>query len=179
MHRNSLLAQLDNYIPADEHEMAMCLKTKNFIAENPACFERSLLIGHVTASAWVISPDYRQVLLMHHAKLDKWFQPGGHCDGDPDVLRVAIKEAEEETGVRVRPIQDEIFDVDVHPIPATSKVPAHWHYDIRFLLEADPTEEVVQNSESKAVRWISLGEVEKYNASESLLRMQRKTSISI
>lgn len=170
-----LLSLLEGYSPCDANEEAMWLKTLAFVREYPAaCFERSLAIGHVTASAWVVSPDYGQVLLMHHAKLNKWFQPGGHCDGDPDVLGVALKETWEETGVKARPVHPNVFDVDVHPIPATAREAGHDHYDIRFLLVADPKGLVEANAESKEVRWVPMREVARYNASESLLRMQRK-----
>ncbi|WP_373330611.1 hypothetical protein [Salmonirosea aquatica] len=76
MHRHALLAMLNNHVPADEFEWDMWLRTIAFVEENPNCFERSLKAGHVTASAWVVSPDRQQVLLMHHRKLNRWFQPG-------------------------------------------------------------------------------------------------------
>ena len=88
MNRQELLAMLNTHIPADEFEWAMWANTIEFVEKNPSCFERSLAIGHVTASGWVVSPDRRQVLLMHHRKLNRWFQPGGHCVGEPDVLGV-------------------------------------------------------------------------------------------
>lgn len=177
MKRSSLLSLLDSYVPADELENRMYLETIQFINDNPDCFERTLLKGHVTASGWVVSPEHDQVLLMHHRKLDRWFQPGGHADGDPDVLRVAAKEVEEETGVsNLKIAREAIFDVDVHFIPANSKDPAHYHYDIRFVFEADPEAGLVINSESKDVRWVPLQEIVLLNDSESLMRMVRKTS---
>lgn len=154
MPREDLLSLLNNHVPRDEFEWDMWLRTIEFVEMYPGCFMRTLLIGHVTASAWVVSPDRAQVLLMHHRKLDRWFQPGGHCDGDPDVLRVAMKEAEEETDAKVRPVAESIFDVDVHSIPSRPGEPAHFHYDIRFLLEADPLEGIARNAEAKEVRWI-------------------------
>ena len=175
MSRGILLAMLNNHVPRDESEWDMWLRTIEFVETYPDCFERSLRVGHVTASGWVVSPDRSQVLLMHHRKLDRWFQPGGHCDGDSDVLRVAMKEAEEETGAIVRPVARSIFDVDVHSIPARPGEPTHFHYDIRFLLEADPLAEIARNAEAKEVRWVPMEEVPLYNPSESILRMQRKT----
>ncbi|GHB60036.1 NUDIX hydrolase [Persicitalea jodogahamensis] len=166
---------LNNHVPRDEFEWDMWLRTIEFVETHPDCFERSLRVGHVTASGWVVSPDRSQVLLMHHSKLNRWFQPGGHCDGDSDVLRVAMKEAQEETGADVQPVTSSIFDVDVHSIPARPGEPTHFHYDIRFLLEADPAAEVIRNSESKDIRWVPMEEVFLYNSSESILRMQRKT----
>ena len=176
MHRNSLLSLLDSYSTQDIEESKMVEETRKFIVANSDCFERSLLIGHVTASGWIVSENKQEVLLMHHRKLDRWFQPGGHCDGDPDVLLVAKKEVEEETGVKDPKLLSEgIFDVDIHLIPANAKDPAHNHYDIRFLFEADKNMELVINMESKDVRWIPIQEIAELNDSESILRMVRKT----
>lgn len=179
MHRNELLELLATHTPADASEEVMWLNTIRFVKEHLHCFDRKLEIGHITASAWIISPDHTQVLLMHHAKLNKWFQPGGHCDGDPDVQKVAAKEAIEETGVSVRLVESGILDVDVHRIPANAREVAHDHYDIRFLFYADPAQIPLQNSESKEVRWVDMDQVPLYNDSESLLRMQRKTRTTV
>jgi 8-oxo-dGTP pyrophosphatase MutT (NUDIX family) len=153
-----------------------------FVEQYPDCFDRTLLIGHVTGSAWVVSPDRKQVVLIHHRKLDRWFQPGGHADGDSDVARVALKEAQEETGLTdLRLVGPDgkpapIFDVDVHEIPARKDVPAHLHYDIRFLVEADPKKVFVQNEETQDIQWISLTKIEYYTGEESIARMIRKMS---
>lgn len=176
MKRSNLISLLNAYTTVNSEEEKMYRDTIKFVNDNPDCFERTLQTGHVTASGWVVSPGRDQVLLMHHRKLDRWFQPGGHCDGDPDVLHVAGKEVEEETGVTHFSLaQEGIFDVDVHLIPANSRDAAHYHYDIRFVFEADPKAELVINIESKDVRWIPVHEVEQHNNSESLMRMVRKT----
>lgn len=178
MKRSSLLSLLDSYIPDEGLEAEMYLETKQFINDNPDCFERTLQIGHITASGWVVSPNRDQVLLMHHRKLDRWFQPGGHADGDPDVQHVAEKEVEEETGAtNLKLAKAGVFDVDVHLIPANSKDPAHYHYDIRFAFEANPEHELIINIESKDVRWLPLNEIHLLNDSESLMRMVRKTAV--
>ena len=177
MKRNSLKALLDSYSTSDQAEYEMLQETKNFVSTNADCFERTLASGHVTASGWIISENKEEVLLMHHRKLDRWFQPGGHCDGDPDVVAVAKKEVEEETGlVNFSSLQDGIFDVDIHLIPANSKDTAHFHYDIRFLFEASPSEELIINIESNDVKWVPVLEVENLNNSESMMRMVRKIS---
>src|SRR5215217_9702417 len=98
MKRHSLIALLDSYKPESGEEEKMYFETIDFVRKNPDCFQRTLLEGHITASGWVLSADKNSVLLMHHFKLDRWFQPGGHCDGDPDVESVARKEVWEETG---------------------------------------------------------------------------------
>ena len=117
-----------------------------FVEQNEMCFERSLDIGHITGSAWVLDFHRTHTLLTHHAKLDKWLQLGGHSDGDPDTLEVALREVREESGlVEVRPISEAIFDVDAHLIPARGAEPEHIHYDIRFLAEADREAPILHN----------------------------------
>lgn len=175
MIRNSLLTLLNAHHTADAEELKMLEEMKIFVVANEQCFERTFTPGHVTASGWVISEAGDSVLLMHHRKLGRWFQPGGHCDGDPDVLAVARKEVEEETGlVNFRVAREGVFDVDIHLIPANSKDAAHFHYDVRFLFMADANAELVINSESRDLRWIPLAEVQDFNNSESILRMVRK-----
>lgn len=174
MHRSSLISLLEKYTPADENEKAMLKEMVAFVKKHEDCFERSLSIGHVTASAMVVNSDRTHVLLMHHKKLNKWFQPGGHCDGETDTLAVARKEAEEETGVATINADPVLFDVDIHLIPAHKDIDAHFHYDVRYLLVADPTTKIEGNDESNAVEWIPLERVGAYNDSESIMRMVRK-----
>ena len=175
MKRNSLLALLDAYTPEDGMEKQMYLDTIAFVKMHPDCFERSLEIGHVTASGLVLSTDEQSVLLMHHQKLGRWLQPGGHCDGDPDTERVARKEVWEETGIQHLDLyKTGIFDGDIHLIPERKGLPAHNHYDIRFAFKAAPGQKIVVNDESLDVQWIQLQEVQKLNDSESVVRMIRK-----
>lgn len=176
MKRTAILDLLANYQPAGEEEKKMHQAMVGFIVEHPDCFDRSLLDGHVTGSAWIVNPDRSHVLLIHHVKLNKWLQPGGHCDGDEDVLRVAIKEVLEETGLTVKPVHTNIFDVDNHLIPQKREIPAHIHYDIRFLVAAEKeADSMPGNSEVNSIQWIKLEDVHLYNNEESILRMVRKT----
>jgi 8-oxo-dGTP pyrophosphatase MutT (NUDIX family) len=123
-----------------------------------------------------VNKEGTHTLMMHHKKLGKWFQPGGHCDGDPNVLAVAAKEAFEETGIEVKPVSTAVFDVDHHVIPERKGVPEHIHYDIRFLFEADKTiDELPSNPEATAVRWIPLEKVEEYNSTPSIMRLVKKS----
>jgi 8-oxo-dGTP pyrophosphatase MutT (NUDIX family) len=175
MKRQQILALLTQYTPVDACENEHWQNTITFIKQHDDCFERSLAVGHVTGSAWVIDSHRRQVLLMHHRKLNRWFQPGGHCDGESDVAQVALKEASEETGLTaLKIVADRIFDIDVHLIPANAKEAAHYHYDIRFLVEADSSQLLVQNQESKNLAWINYEDVSNYNNDESMIRMARK-----
>ncbi len=136
--------------------------------------------GHLTGSAWVVSDGVGSpaVLLTHHRKLDRWLQLGGHSDGDADLPGVALREAREESGVApfVPPGSDRwrLFDIDVHAIPARGDVPAHEHYDLRFLFFADREQPVTVSDESHDVAWISLQALEEYTDEPSMLRMRGK-----
>ncbi len=142
---------------------------------HPDAYQRTHLPGHITGSAFIVSPDFRQTLLVHHAKLNRWLQPGGHCDGDPDVTRVALREGEEETGLHsLRLNTSTIFDLDIHPIPQRKDFPAHDHYDVRFLVYGDPAEKITVSEESFDVRWVMLSSLEEYTQEESVLRMRFK-----
>ena len=156
MKRSLLLSLLDNYVPMTEEEAATQQRVIDFVQAQENCFERSLEIGHITGSAWLLDKEGSHALLMHHTKLDRWFQLGGHCDGEANVLAVALKEAQEESGIMdIAPVSFEIFDIDVHTIPEHNGIKAHEHYDIRFLLQVQSDEVVVQNKESKELRWIA------------------------
>jgi len=132
---------------------------KRFLRTGPCAFERSHAAGHFTGSAWLVSADGECVLLMHHRKLDRWLQPGGHADGDADLARVALREAQEETGVTGLSIEGEIFDIDRHHIPARANEPEHWHYDVRFVIRAGDDERFTINPESHALAWRLVAEV--------------------
>lgn len=176
MKRNYLLYQLDSYDASDAQEEEMKQRMVRFVRAHPDCFERTLEAGHITGSAWITDQSGSQVLLVHHAKLDRWLQPGGHCDGDHDVPGVALREAWEETGLTVSMHKKGIFDVDIHVIPARKQEPAHLHYDVRYWLQADPEQDLVLTAESNDLRWVPLEEVEKLTDEESVLRMVRKTT---
>jgi 8-oxo-dGTP pyrophosphatase MutT (NUDIX family) len=173
-----LLDDLRSYHPLDEREAAMRDRFVAFLAAHgAAAFARTLLAGHVTASAWIVDPERTQAVLLHHRKLDRWLQLGGHVDGDADVRRAALREAREESGLRsLRLLRDQIYDVDVHAIPARGAEPGHAHYDVRFALEADPREPLRGNDESHDVRWVPLAAIESYAIDDSVRRLAAKTA---
>ncbi|WP_313143675.1 NUDIX hydrolase, partial [Stenotrophomonas sp.] len=120
--------------------------------QDPFCRER--LAGHFTASCWLVSADGQRLLLTHHRKLQRWLQLGGHADGDRDLGRVALKEAEEESGLAGLVLDDPaIFDLDKHWIPERTDVPGHWHYDVRFVIRAVGGEAFVLSEESLDLAW--------------------------
>jgi 8-oxo-dGTP pyrophosphatase MutT (NUDIX family) len=178
MNRTRLLALLEQHGGAvtDAHEREMLDEMIRFVATEPRCAERTLPTGHLTGSAWVVDPARRRTLLTHHRKLNRWLQMGGHADGELDLLAVALREAREESGlVQLRVVESRIFDVDRHWIPARRDAPGHWHYDVRFLLEADPAEALVVTEESHDLAWIEIERMPEYNPEESMMRMARKT----
>lgn len=130
-------------------------RMRRFITSAPDCFERSHAEGHITGSAWLVNPSGEKVLLTLHHKLQRWMQTGGHADGEPDTLRVALREAEEESGIPgIQPVSPEIFDIDIHLIPArpAKGEPEHYHYDVRYMLRA-PHEAFIVSEESDALAW--------------------------
>lgn len=176
MTRTDLIELLRRYAVDHPEEGATTGRVLALVEGEPRCFERDCFRpGHVTASAWIVSRESRAVLLTHHRKLDRWLQLGGHADGDPDVLRVALREAREESGLEdVRPVGEVIFDVDIHVIPARGDEAAHEHHDVRFLLEADRRAPLRITPESKALAWVPLDRVAELTEEESMLRMVRK-----
>lgn len=178
MHRDAVLKLLRAHLPraADAHEAAMTAEIIRFTETHEDCLLRACVPGHLTGSAWIVSPDRARTLLTHHHKLDKWLQLGGHADGDGDLLAVALREAREESGLtRVRAVSAEIFDCDRHLIPARGTEPEHYHFDLRFMIEADPAEPLVISSESKDLAWVEVARVTSLNPEESMARMVRKT----
>jgi len=178
MHRAPVLSLLRAHAArvVDDHESAMTAATIAFVTAQPDCLRRTCVPGHLTGSAWIVSPDRSCVLLTHHRKLDKWLQLGGHADGDPELLAVALREGREESGLAsLRAVSPDVFDLDRHWIPPRNADPGHFHYDLRFLFEADPREPLTCSSESKDLAWVGLDAVTTLNPEESMARMVRKT----
>ena len=147
----------------------------SFVRNHVKCFERSLLKGHITGSCWLVDRAGARVLLTHHKKLNKWLQLGGHADGDPDVLSVALKKAREESGIiGLEPCSTSLFDIDIHPIPARGPEPFHYHYDCRFAIRVQDNDSFVVSDESHELRWVPVAELSSITDEESMLRMALK-----
>lgn len=138
-------------------------------------FVRGRLAGHFTASAWLVDAGGTRTLLTHHRKLGLWLQPGGHADGDRNLARAALREAEEESGLTGLTVEPWLFDLDRHRIPEHKGVPEHWHYDVRFVVRAGDDEAYVVSDESHALAWREIIEVAADESMDaSLRRMARK-----
>jgi 8-oxo-dGTP pyrophosphatase MutT (NUDIX family) len=171
----SLIHLLTEYHPTNVAEQEYKTTILAFLHQHPQAYDRSLEEGHITASAWLVNKDNTKALLMHHKKLGIWVQLGGHCDGNSDVRAVAVKEAQEESGIdAIQPMQMGIFDIDVHWIPENKKEKGHYHYDIRFLLQVCSDEEIVVNEEAYALQWFDRNEKNLPTHEQSVLRMFNK-----
>ncbi len=175
MHRNSLLSLIVRYQEKHPEESESILRLTTFIKAYIKCFDRTLPIGHLTGSAWLINADQSKVLLTHHRKLNRWLQLGGHADGEPDLLSVALREAFEESGLEtIVPIKKEIFDIDIHLIPERKDEAAHHHYDVRFALQSVGSDLFKVSEESHDLSWILIAALEKKTDEVSILRMKEK-----
>jgi 8-oxo-dGTP pyrophosphatase MutT (NUDIX family) len=187
MHRRPLLDMLRRYEDRYPSERAVASRIRQLVEEHADCFDRACRPGHVTASAWVTTPSRDRFLLVHHRKLDRWLQPGGHADGQSDIPAAALREAAEESGLAALQLANDAasitpLDLDVHVIPARLDKAGqlledeHEHHDVRFLVIAsgDLTPQV--SDESHAVRWFTAEELREVTQEESVLRMWRKAS---
>ena len=142
-------------------------------AEDP--FRRERLAGHYTGGCWLVDRAGERVLLTHHRKLERWLQLGGHADGDRDLAAVTLREAEEESGLTDLTVEAQPFDLDRHWIPERREVPGHWHYDVRYVVRANGSEEYVVSEESLDLAWRRIDELlADPGSDESMRRMARK-----
>lgn len=167
---------LKQFTPYDAREAAAIQDIRAFLADTDNAFDRSNRYGHITGSALLISADHARVLLNHHAKLNIWMCFGGHCDGEPDTLAVAARETREESGITAFTQIGDIFDVDVHDIPANMSKgePAHYHFDVCYLLACTGDETPVISEESHALRWCGYEDARALTDDWRTLRMLAK-----
>lgn len=168
-----LLEFLQNYQAFNEEEEAERQEIIQFIkAFGDKSYDRDNLVGHFSASAWIVNKEHTKVLMIYHNMFNTWAWVGGHADGDKDLLHVALKETEEETGLTsVQPVFNTPIDVNmlvVHNHYKRGKfVPRHLHPNIVFLLEADENVPVRQKEdENSGVKWIEFDDVKNYVTNE-------------
>lgn len=171
-----ITARLDEWRRSHPDEQADGLAPFVELAgEGGIAYRREREAGHFTASSWLVSADGRRTLLTHHRKLGRWLQLGGHADGDEDLARVALKEAEEESGLAGLRVEPEIFDLDRHWIPEHKGVSGHWHHDVRFVVHAGGDERFAVSEESLDLAWRDIEDVAADASMDpSLRRMARR-----
>lgn len=171
----SLLAGLD--LSGSPEEAPLRRQMLELADSKPDCFFRTCFPAHFTGSALVLSADGQRTLLTHHRNLKRWLQFGGHCDGDEDILRVARREALEESGIQgLEALCERPFDLDIHEIPANPKrgEPAHFHFDVRYVFVAPPDARFTVSEESIDLRWFTLAEMRSLPLSSGLERLAGK-----
>ncbi len=193
---SQLSQELSKYRPFDVVEVTALAQIKEFVIRVGGgkngnflpCIERTTLEGHLTASAWVIDKTQRFALLLHHAKLNLWLQPGGHIDAEDGSIDAAAKrELCEESGlIDVLDAHQGLFDVDAHTIPPRSRTdtvtgktthePAHWHYDLRFAFVAPDQSLVKISDESHGFRWVKIATLLGEETEASIRRLAQKTA---
>lgn len=176
MIENERITGFSSYVTSFEDERPFISQFSELL-KSSGCYFRDHLPGHITGSAWIINEEKTHVLLVHHAKLNKWLQPGGHADGEEDIIKVALREVVEETGLtNLVELVPGIFDLDIHPIPAWKDFPEHFHYDIRYAFTAQRNDELLVSEESHDVKWIAIDDApELCGNNASVMRMIAKT----
>jgi 8-oxo-dGTP pyrophosphatase MutT (NUDIX family) len=171
----ALAEALRRHEPLDDEEDRDRERILDFVRRHPDPFDRRIAEGHLTGSAIVVRASGERVLLLHHRKLDRWLQPGGHADpGETTGEAVALREACEETGLGglvLHTAAPRPFDVDVHEIPARQGEPAHEHLDLRYLVVAPPEATLSpQLEELHALRWVGWDEADALGPDDGLRR---------
>lgn len=174
--KSILIELLSAFELIDQAAAEKVSRMTDLVVSSPRCAHRdNFSPGHLTASAWIVNRTGTKALLLLHGKLNRWLQPGGHADGNLDLAAVAMREAQEETGLQsLSLLHPGIYDLDIHEIPKHGQEPAHLHFDARFVFMADDSEKLVVSGESTKVEWIDLSNLTTYTTEESIMRMQRR-----
>jgi 8-oxo-dGTP pyrophosphatase MutT (NUDIX family) len=175
----ALADDLARHAAADAEEAAHVRFILDFVGRHPEPFDRRIALGHLTGSAVVVSARGDRVLLLHHRKLQRWLQPGGHADpGETAGEAVALREAWEETGIPGLSLHARAprpLDVDVHAIPAFGGEPAHAHLDLRYLVVAPPADAIARSAvETSDARWFEWDELAPLDLDRGLVRALAK-----
>ncbi|APJ02567.1 NUDIX hydrolase [Silvanigrella aquatica] len=177
-----------------EQQLSTYYEMTSFIQENSNCFFRECVPGHITGSAYIINASFTKMLFTYHAKLKKWLQLGGHCDGEYLVHNTALREAHEESGLKQLNLINilnfpEIYhvneltenklsalpiDIDIHIIPERKNDPKHKHYDVSYLILANESENIIISEESLDLKWIDFKDIKLYTNETKTLRQINK-----
>ena len=155
----NLYQKIQNYLPANEQEAHDKEQMLAFMRNNPNCLERENRIAHFTASVWTVNRERTKTLMVYHNLYNSWSWIGGHADGEEDLCAVALRELQEETGVKhARLVSSEIFSLETLTVDGHIKrgeyVPCHLHFNVTYLVEVDETETlVVKEDENRGVKW--------------------------
>ena len=155
-----MIEAIERFVPKCEQEERDRELMLHFLRNNPDAYLRSNTMAHMTASSWVISPDGKHIVMVYHNIYNSWAWTGGHADGDHDLLAVAIREAQEETGLQhLKPVGDGILSLECLTVDGHVKrgkyVSSHLHLNVTYLLRAEETEVREKPDENSAVGWFT------------------------
>lgn len=179
--RQDLAQQIQVYTPFDEMEAAHLEQLRQFLSDSTNPYDRSNLVGHVVAEAWIVNPAREKVVLVEHKLSKVWLAPGGHCDGDPDVFAGAVREAAEETGlINLKPLLGGgIFDINVGPVKTRERhgklEPTHLHFDVCYIFEAPDGAPLTISDESTDLAWVLVDDIKNLTTLPGHYRRPGKT----
>lgn len=161
----NLRQEIENYIPFDEQEKRDKEQFLRFIDTFDDVLTRDNIFGHFSASAFLVNKKRNKMIVVYHIINDGWIYPGGHADGDDNLLSVAVREVEEETGLKAKILDENIYAIQSAPVKGHIKsgkyVSSHIHFDVLYLMEADDRIPLkYKENESKGVKWISFEEAD-------------------
>ena len=160
-----LIKQIENYTPFNEQEIRDKTQLLAFLRSGAELITRDNPAAHLTASAWVVSPDRSQVIMVYHNLYQSWSWMGGHADGDWDLLRVAKKEVMEECGLtELTVVSPDIFSLEILCVDGHEKkgryLSSHLHLNVTYLFEADPAQALrIKPDENSGVAWVDVSDV--------------------
>lgn len=158
-----LRESIENYIPFNEQEEKDKEQFLRFIDSFDDVLSRNNIFGHFSASAFIVNKERNKMVVVYHLINDGWISPGGHADGNDDLLLVAVREVLEETGLKVKVLDENIYSIQSAPVKGHIKhgkyVSAHLHLDVIYLMEVDDKIPLIyKEDESKGVKWVSFDE---------------------
>lgn len=169
------IEELKNYTCYNEAENKDKELILSAINTYPNLLTRDNVAMHMTASGYILNKTKDKVLMIYHKIYDSWAWTGGHADGENDLLKVALKEAKEETGLKnIKPITKNLFSLEVLTVNGHIKkgkyVSSHLHLNFTYLLEADENETLIINKEeTKGVQWIPLNKINEYSTEKYMI----------
>lgn len=163
------IEQIKKYEPYNEQETADKEEILRYASIFDDLLTRNNTIAHFSASSFIFNKNRDKILFIYHNIYKAWTWTGGHADGDSNFLNVAIREAQEETGLKdVKPILEDIFSLEILPVWGHVKrgkyVVSHQHFNVTYVLEADENEMIyIKEDENSGVKWIPISEIKNYS----------------
>ena len=180
-----LREQIEKYSPYNEQEINDKEMMLKYIDTFEDVLTRDNKMCHFTASNWIVNKERTKVLMIYHNIYKSWAWTGGHADGDEDLLHVALKEANEETGLNnLKLLSNGIFGIQILTVDSHIKrgkfVPTHLHLDCCFLFEADENEVIrIKEDENSGVEWIDIDKAEEITNEEKMKPIYKKLNDKI